>query len=339
MESPSPLETPSVRVRLQKAIADAGIASRRRAEELIATRRVRVNGETVTEKGVLVDPTKDKIVVDGKPLPTPGKRHYIALHKPVGYVSTVSDPYAQKIVTELINLPGVALKPAGRLDADSEGLMLLSDDGDFIYKVTHPSKSIGKVYVVTVKGSPAPEVYETLAKGLMIPGEARKTAQARVVRIGKGERGTTLLEMTLHEGRKRQIRRMLETVGHPVIRLVRVEIGPVKLGVLALGAWRSLTAKEIEAILTGMPYNSPKPAAETQNRGEDVTQREISNRRGARPGPRQDQREPTAKRVPIHQTRLNGGVPPRGQRDPSNRSGGQGSRKSPRPDRRGKQDP
>jgi len=279
-----------------------------------------------------VDPKTDKIHVDGKPLPEPQKRHYIALHKPVGYVSTVSDPHAEHKVTDLVDLPGVALKPAGRLDADSEGLILLSDDGDFIYKVTHPSQSLGKVYVVTVKGSPAPEVYEKLAKGLMLPGEARATAQARVVRIGK-ERGTTHMEMTLHEGRKRQIRRMLDTVGHPVIRLLRVEIGPVKLGRLAPGEWRELNERELQTILTGMPYNSAKPGAPTPNRGEDNTQRETSNRRGARPGPGQDQREPSQKRLPIHQARLNGGVPPRGQRDTPDRGGRQGRRKGAGPDR------
>lgn len=321
-----PQETTTVR--LQKAIADAGVASRRRAETLIAGGRVKVDGVVVTEMGVQVDPKTQTITVDGRALKEASKRHYVALHKPVGYVSTVRDPYADRTVVDLVPITG--LKPVGRLDADSEGLILLSDDGDFIYKVTHPSQSLGKTYVVTVEGSPDSDTLQRLARGLTLPGETRKTSKAQVTKLGRSSKGLTRLEMVLHEGRKRQIRRMLDTVGHPVVRLVRTQVGPVLLGNLEPGQWRELTRWEIEAILS---YNGP------DIKGEDQTQRETSNRRGTRPRPGQDQREPTEKRVQVHQDRVNGRLSSGGQRHPSDRSGGQGRRKGSGPDQRGKQEP
>ena len=151
--------------RLQKAIAAAGIASRRHAEELIAAGRVRVNGEIVREMGMLVDTATQKITVDGRPLMADVERRYIALNKPLGYVSTVWDPYVTKKVTDLVDIPGARLVPAGRLDADSEGLILLSNDGDFVYKVTHPSQSMGKTYLATVEGFPQKKTVQKLARG------------------------------------------------------------------------------------------------------------------------------------------------------------------------------
>jgi 23S rRNA pseudouridine2605 synthase len=247
--------------RLQKALAAAGVASRRHAEALIASGRIAVDGTVVREMGTLVDPDTQTITLDGNPVARPPAiHHYVALHKPAGYVSTVSDRHAPQKVTDLVRLPGVRLVPVGRLDADSEGLLLLSDDGDFVYRVTHPSHSIGKTYLATVKGTPDDDAIERLTRGLRLPGEPRKTAPAGARRAGRGpERGTSLVEMVLHEGRNRQVRRMLDTVGHSVVRLVRTQIGPVTLGNLQPGEWRFLTDDEVAALMTGGTGGSIRP--------------------------------------------------------------------------------
>ena len=238
--------------RLQKALAGAGVASRRHAEELIAQGRVSVDGKMVTQPGTLVDDETQAITVDGRPI-VAEKHWYVALHKPIGYVSTVSDKHAPRKVTDLVRLPGnPRLVPAGRLDADSEGLIILSNDGDFVYKVTHPSQSLGKTYHATVKGTPSDEAIRTLSKGLMLPDEDRATAPAQARKIGKGpESGTFIVELVLHEGRNRQVRRMLDTVGHPVLRLVRVRIGPIWLADLPEGNWRELNPGEVRLIQEG----------------------------------------------------------------------------------------
>ncbi|GAB4452974.1 MAG: pseudouridine synthase [Armatimonadaceae bacterium] len=278
--------------RLQKAIAAAGIASRRRAEELIAAGRVQVNGETVREMGTMVDPETQTITVDGTEITAKVTRRYIALHKPVGYVSTVSDPYAPQKVTDLVEIPGVRLVPAGRLDADSEGLMLLSNDGDFIYRVTHPSQSLGKTYLATVEGKPSVEAIRRLTKGLLLPGEQRPTAPAGARLVGDGpEPHTSVVELTLHEGRNRQVRRMLYQVGHPVLRLVRVQVGPVVLGNLKPGKWRDLTPDEVTKIRRGgtaandatVPAKSPKTGgAKPQEPGDSMTNHRTVSKRTPR---------------------------------------------------------
>jgi pseudouridine synthase len=321
-------EIPPSTIRLQKAISDAGVASRRRAEELIAGRRVTVDGVVVTEQGVQVDPTTQKITVDGKALPVQGKRRYVALHKPPGYVCTMSDRHAKLKVTDLVTMPGVTLKPAGRLDADSEGLILLSDDGDFIYKVTHPSMSLGKTYHVTVEGSPESDTLNRLARGLTLEGETRRTAKAQVTKLGKSSKGYTRLEMVIHEGRKRQIRRMLDTVGHPVVRLIRVQVGPVLLGILTPGQWRELTRWEIEAI---MAYNGPDVAVTE----EGSKPSETSHRSRPRPGPGKDQRKSAQERVQVYKDRINGGLPSGGEHNVVDWGRRQGRGKSSGPDQRG----
>jgi pseudouridine synthase len=309
--------------RLQKALAAAGVASRRRAEELIAAGRVAVDGKVVTTPGTQVDVETQTIAVDGKPIAAaPAKRHYIALHKPVGYVSTVRDRHAPRKVTDLVALPGVRLVPAGRLDADSEGLLLLSDDGDFVYRVTHPSHSVGKTYRATVKGAPDAATLRRLARGLALD-DGVHTAPAAARRIGRGpEPGTSVVELVLHEGRNRQVRRMLETVGHPVVRLVRIKVGPIALGDLAPGAWRPLTGQEIEALTQG-----GKAAAKTKpgrKPGEQESRDETRHRGRSRPGPQQDNRGPAQKRVQIHQDRIHGRLPARGKRHPPDRRRGEG---------------
>jgi pseudouridine synthase len=337
--------------RLQKALAAAGVASRRHAEALIAAGRVRVDGAVVTTPGTLVDPDTQKIAVDGKPVETQATKHYIALHKPVGYVSTVADRHAPKKVTELVQIPGARLVPAGRLDADSEGLLLLSNDGEFIYRVTHPSQSLGKTYHATVQGTPTAETIRKLARGLMLPGEERETAPAGARKLGRGpEPGTSVVELVLHEGRNRQVRRMLERVGHPVLRLVRVRVGPVALGDLASGAWRELTSREVRLIQKGSPATAAPPAEAPRRlrRQEDAVStknphrggsvgNETRYRGGSRPGPGQDHRKPAPGRVQVHQDRVNGRLPARGQRDAPDRRGGKGHGALPRPHRRGEQ--
>jgi pseudouridine synthase len=268
-----------------------------------------------------VDPLTQAITLDGRPVrAAPETRHYIALHKPAGYVSTVRDRHAPQKVTDLVSLPGVRLVPVGRLDADSEGLLLLSDDGDFVYRVTHPSQSVGKTYHATVKGTPDPDKLKRLARGVSLDG--RPTAPADVRKLGRGpEPGTSVVELILHEGRNRQVRRMLETVGHPVLRLVRTRIGPVPLGDLPPGAWRELTPGEVR-LLRGI--DGVAPAAAEKEKGNETRRSGRS-----RPGPGPDHGKSAAPRIQVHQDRVDGRVPPRGQRDAADRRGGQGRRPHP----------
>jgi 23S rRNA pseudouridine2605 synthase len=320
-------------VRLQKVLADAGVASRRRCEELIVAGLVTVNGKEVTVLGTQVDPKTAKILVHGRPIAAAdAPRTYIALNKPVGVVSTTSDRHAKHKVTDLVQIPGTVLKPAGRLDADSEGLLLLSDDGAFIFRVTHPSQSLGKTYRVTVEGKPDDDAIDRLRRGLMLPGESKKTAEALVTRLKiKVQPGHTLLEVTLHEGRNRQIRRMLETVGHPVVGLLRMRIGPVHLGLLGVGKWRHLTKDEVATILATqetpiVSSNSQNSSATQQPARENKPNSETNHRGSARPRPGQDHRKSPEKRVPVHEDRIDRGVPQRRKYHPPDGSSGQGRR-------------
>lgn len=249
---------------------------------MIASGRVRVDGQTVTTPGTLVDPDTQTIEVDGQSLETAVELFYVALNKPIGYVSTVSDRHAPRKVTDLVSIPGARLVPAGRLDADSEGLLLLSNDGDFIYKVTHPSQSLGKTYHVTVDGSPAEHALERVSRGFALPGETRKTAPATCRVLGKGdERGTTILEITIHEGRNRQIRRMFDILGYPVVRLMRVKVGPIMLHGLPLGEWRPLTPREIRTVLNG--YDEPQARTVPPKPGKLITKGHNTMRPAPRP--------------------------------------------------------
>lgn len=320
--------TGGAEIRLQKALADAGVAARRKAETLIAAGRVTVNGAIVTAPGTKVDLSTDKVYVDGKPLPVPTRRYYFALNKPEGVVSTVRDRFAKQTVIQLVSVPkGVRLVPVGRLDADSEGLILLSDDGAFVQAVTHPSKTLGKTYIVTVKGTPSPDAIKGLERGLLLDGETRKTAPARVRLMPRekwNEKGTRVLEIVLHEGRNRQIRRMLDTVGHPVLRLLRIRVGCVELGDLAVGASRELTEAEVRGMMGG----APEPA-----KGEE-SKHEARHRGGSRPRPRKDRGEPAPKRIQVHENRIDGRIPPGGQRHIADWMRRQGRGKSPGPDQR-----
>lgn len=231
--------------RLQKFLAQAGVASRRKSEEIILEGRVKVNGKIVKELGVKVDPNKDQITVDGKPIKQPEKKVYLMINKPRGYVSTVEDEKGRKTVLDLLDNVKERVYPVGRLDYDSEGLLLLTNDGELTYALTHPKHEIGKTYRVRVKGIPSVEKLEHLARGVEL--EDGVTAPARVF-LTHVLNGNALLEITIHEGRNRQVRRMCEKIGHPVIRLVRTHVGPLEMRKLGSGEVRTLSIRELNAI-------------------------------------------------------------------------------------------
>ncbi len=234
--------------RLQKYIARCGISSRRAAETLILDGRVKVNKTVVTELGTRVDCDNDKVFLDGKQLLPEKKHYYVMLNKPKGYVATASDERGRNTVTELVSDLDARLYPVGRLDFASEGLLFLTNDGDFAYKMTHPGQKVPKKYQVVVSGIPQYEDLQKLRRGVDIGGYI--TAPANVT-LAKEQERTAQLNITIREGKNRQIRKMCEAVGFPVLRLKRVNIGGVALGNLPLGKWRHLTESELKTLLGG----------------------------------------------------------------------------------------
>jgi pseudouridine synthase len=226
--------------RLHKVLARAGVASRRKCEELIAAGRVKVNGEVVSTLGSKVDPARDSIEVDGKPIILSRKHTYLMLHKPVGYVCTVQDPQGRPTIMDLIPLKE-RLYPVGRLDKDSEGLLLLTDDGELTHRLTHPSHEHEKEYHVLVEGQPSVSALQRLREGVVLNDGFTWPADVTVL---KQNAEGTWLRFVIHEGRKRQLRRMCQAIGHPVRRLIRVRIGPLHLGGLPPGQYRPLTEEE-----------------------------------------------------------------------------------------------
>jgi 23S rRNA pseudouridine2605 synthase len=238
------------RQRLQKILAAAGYGSRRACEEIIRQGRVQVNGRVVTEMGTKVDSHRDEIRVDGAPLSSPEEKVYLILHKPPGYISTAHDPWGRPTVLDLVPHRS-RLYPVGRLDAESEGLLLLTNDGQLTHRLTHPRYEHEKEYLVLVDGHPSKTVLSQLRRGVNL--EEGRTAPAQVSRASRKERletqpGATWLRMVVHEGRKRQIRRMCAAVGHPVQRLIRVRMGTIELGNLPPGGYRPLSAKEVRRL-------------------------------------------------------------------------------------------
>lgn len=232
-------------VRLQKFIAGAGICSRRKAEELITAGKVKVNGQRITELGTKIDPDSDSVEVDGKLIDAAGKKYYIMLNKPAGYITTTSDTHDRPTVMNLVSDIKARIYPVGRLDADTEGLLLMTNDGDFANAVIHPSKKHEKVYIAEVKGLPMLETLKILKRGVDTGEYITKPANIELL---KGNQSTSTLKIGITEGRKRQVRIMCETVGHPVLALKRVEIGPLTLGNLPKGKWRHLRKEEIDRI-------------------------------------------------------------------------------------------
>ena len=232
-------------VRLQKYLADCGVASRRGSEEIIRSGRVRVNGETVTEMGVKIDEDNDLVMVDDIPVRIEKKLVYIMLNKPAGFVTTVSDDKGRDTVMDLVTDIPIRLYPVGRLDYDTEGLLLLTNDGELTYNITHPKNNIPKTYVAEVTGNINMETLTRLRNGVVIDGI--RTSPSKVEVIGSTQLGTKL-EITIHEGRNRQVRKMFESVGCIVKRLKRTKEAGLNLGHLPLGRWRKLSESEVNML-------------------------------------------------------------------------------------------
>ncbi len=230
--------------RLQKILASAGVASRRASEELIQAGRVSVNGQVVTELGAKADPSTDEIRVDGKPLAHVEEKAYFALYKPTGYITSKSDPRNRRTVMTLApEVPG--LHPVGRLDYDTSGLLLMTNDGDFTLALTHPRYGVPKTYEAWVQGHPSERILQRLREGVRL--EDGWTSPAQVVSLGASG-PESRVRITLHEGRNRQVRRMFAAVGHPVAKLKRLSVGPISLEGLKPGDIRPLTDQEIVAL-------------------------------------------------------------------------------------------
>jgi pseudouridine synthase len=232
-------------VRLQKYLAGCGIASRRKAEEIIAQGRITVDGLKVTAMGVQIDPSRQEIKLDGSPVIPQNKKIYVLLNKPPGYVTTMSDPQGRPIVTSLLCDIKARLFPVGRLDLDTEGALLLTNDGDLAQKVQHPSYEVTKTYEALLLGRPSDKKIQQLERGILLEG--KKTAPARLNIIAR-EADTTMIRITIHEGRKRQVKKMFELIGHPVLHLKRIAYGHLFLQGMGTGQYRILTPEELKKI-------------------------------------------------------------------------------------------
>lgn len=233
-----------MQVRLQKILAEFGISSRRKAEELIREGRVLVNG-IVAVVGMKADPLKDHIKVDGRLLKGPPQKIYLMMNKPRGVVTSTYDPQGRPTIKDFLKPIRQRVYPVGRLDYDSEGLLILTNDGEFAYNILHPSKEIPKTYLIKVKGIIEESGIDKLKKGIKLDGVSTAPAKVKKVRLTDEN---SWLQIIIHEGRKRQIRRMLEKIGHPVLRLKRISIGNLRLGDLSTGRLRHISADEIKRL-------------------------------------------------------------------------------------------
>lgn len=233
-------------IRLQKLLATSGVASRRKCEELMLAGEVEVDGEVVTRLGTKVDPATAVIRVSGRRLPPASPHAYLVLNKPRGVVSTMSDPQGRRTLGDLVSDRPERLFHVGRLDTDTSGLIVLTNDGDFAQRLAHPSYEVDKTYVAEVDGEVTKATLRTLREGVMLEDGPVTVSRARVVQHGKGK---TIVELVIHEGRNRIVRRLLDHVGHPVRRLTRTAIGPVRLGRLPEGELRELTNDELGVLL------------------------------------------------------------------------------------------
>lgn len=244
--------------RLQKILAGAGIASRRAAEQLITAGRVKVNGELVTELGSKADPYKDAITLDGNPVLPEKSKVYLILFKPVGYMTTLKDPEGRPVVTDLLKGISERVFPVGRLDYNTEGVLLLTNDGEWANRLMHPRNEVEKEYHVRVRGGVTPGQISLLAKGVQLEDGITAPAEARII---KSSDNNTWISLTIHEGRYRQVRRMCEAVSLSVVRLKRVRYGALDIALLKPGEYRHLTDVEVRQLITVMP------AAKSDNRG------------------------------------------------------------------------
>ncbi len=230
-------------MRLQKFMAKCGVASRRKSEEMINRGLVKINGKIVNELGTKINPEKDIVEVDGNIIKLESNKVYIALNKPVGYVTTLKDEKDRKVITDLIEGVKERIYPVGRLDIDTTGLLILTNDGDITYKLTHPSNEIYKRYIAVVEGVPNKYELEKFRNGLIIDG--KRTARASI-KIAKRYEEESILDISIYEGRNRQVKKMCKAINHPVKKLKRISIGEIELGGLDIGNWRYLNKEEID---------------------------------------------------------------------------------------------
>ncbi|MFA4134780.1 MULTISPECIES: pseudouridine synthase [unclassified Brevibacillus] len=243
--------------RLQKVLAHAGVASRRHCEELIAQGKVQVNGQVVREQGIKVDPLKDKIVVNGQQVKL--EQHvYLLLYKPTGVITSVTDPQGRRVVIDLLKGIQERVYPVGRLDYDTSGLLLLTNDGELANRLAHPSYEIDKVYRAWVKGIPSPEKVRKLATGIRLEDGMTSPGQSKLLKAEASSQ-RALVELTIHEGRNRQVRRMCEAIGHPVLTLERIRLGFLTLDGLKPGEFRKLTYEEVESLKRGLVQKKRSP--------------------------------------------------------------------------------
>jgi 23S rRNA pseudouridine2605 synthase len=243
--------------RLQKVLSQAGVASRRAGERLMIEGRVTVNGATVRELGTKADPDQDDIRVDGRRVKLATRHRYLLLNKPRGYVTTRSDPHRRPTVMDLITGVREYIYPVGRLDFDTEGLLLLTNDGDLAARLTHPRHGLARVYEAHVLGVPDSRDLGRLAKGVVIDDRRTQPSAVRLLRAREDE---AVLEITVREGRNRQVRKMCEAIGHPVTLLKRVAIGPIRDARLKRGQWRELTTDEVQRLKRGPNPDNPAKA-------------------------------------------------------------------------------
>lgn len=233
--------------RLQKYLANSGVASRRKCEELILQGKIQVNGNVVSELGIKVDPEKDKISFNGKEIKKTQKHIYILLNKPIGYVTTVDDQFGRDTVLDLVKIKE-RIVPVGRLDMYTSGALILTNDGDFVYKVTHPKHEIEKTYTVTLKGIVTNDEVERLRKGIKIDDYITKEARVKILKIDM-EKKVSRLEITIHEGKNRQVRKMCEAIDKKVLALHRSKIGSIGVKDIELGKWRYLRKQEVQKLI------------------------------------------------------------------------------------------
>jgi 23S rRNA pseudouridine2605 synthase len=250
-------ESPSL-IRLQRVLAQAGVASRRKSEDLIRNGRVRVNGRVITELGLKVDPANQRIEVDGRPLPSHEGKTYYLFYKPKGVLSTLHDPQGRPTLKDFLNRAGIRERifPVGRLDWDAEGLMLLTNNGDLAQELQHPKYQIPKTYRIKVEGLPKEEDLRPLEEGIQLPSGKRHRADWKLIKSGEDR---SWLLLTIREGEKHQVKNMMAVIGFPVITIKRIGMGPLSLGRLAPGEIRPLNAKEIQDLPIPITPNPDSP--------------------------------------------------------------------------------
>lgn len=234
-----------MQIRLNKFLAQAGVASRREVDKMIAEGRIKVNGQVVQVLGCKIDDEKDRVEVDGKRVEREEGLVYLMLNKPPGYLVTLKDNFQRPTIQQLLPSLRQRIFPVGRLDYDSSGLLLLTNDGELAYRLTHPRFKVPKIYLVKVKSEPDPSDRARLEKGIYIDG--KKTAPAKIAQI-RGDQKKSLFKIEIFEGRKREVKRMFQAIGHKVLQLQRTNFGGLKLGSLKAGKWRYLTRKEIDSL-------------------------------------------------------------------------------------------